>query len=96
VSAATRKDIPDDRELAFGAAALIWFIAIGLDRRMHASEVPVALQVLGWMMLVSSSGFILWVVRERTGIEERALLAGLPGYADYAAPVRYRLLSGLW
>ena len=31
--------------LAFGAAALIWFIAIGLDRRMHASEVPVALLV---------------------------------------------------
>jgi hypothetical protein len=25
-----------------------------------------------------------------------ALLAGLPGYADYAARVRYRLLPGLW
>ncbi len=32
----------------------------------------------------------------RAGIEERALLAGLPGYADYAAQVRYRLLPGLW
>jgi protein-S-isoprenylcysteine O-methyltransferase Ste14 len=146
--------------LAFGAAALIWFIAIGLDRRMHASEVPVALQALGLIMLVLSFGFILWVMREnsfaapviklqterghrvistgpyawvrhpmysgtvlffvgmplllgswwgvalsplfivlfaiRAGIEERALLAGLPGYADYAARVRYRLLPGVW
>jgi protein-S-isoprenylcysteine O-methyltransferase Ste14 len=146
--------------LAFGAVALIWFIAIGLDRRMHPSEVPVALQALGWMMLLLASGFILWVMREnsfaapviklqagrghrvvstgpyawvrhpmysgtvlffigvplllgswwgvalsplfimlfavRAGIEERTLLAGLPGYADYAARVRYRLLPGVW
>jgi protein-S-isoprenylcysteine O-methyltransferase Ste14 len=146
--------------LAFGAAALIWFVAIVLDRRNHASEVPVALQALGWAMLVFSSGFILWVMRAnsfaapviklqterghrvistgpyawvrhpmysgtvlffvgmplllgswwgvalsplfivlfaiRAGIEERALLAGLPGYADYAARVRYRLLPGVW
>ena len=32
----------------------------------------------------------------RAGIEERALHAGLPGYADYAARVRYRLLPGVW
>jgi protein-S-isoprenylcysteine O-methyltransferase Ste14 len=30
------------------------------------------------------------------GIEERALAAGLPGYADYAARVRYRLVPGVW
>jgi protein-S-isoprenylcysteine O-methyltransferase Ste14 len=146
--------------LVFGAAALIWFIAIGLDHRMYPSEVPEALQALGWAMLVLSSGFILWVMREnsfaapviklqaerghrvvssgpyawvrhpmysgtvlffigvplllgswwglalsplfivlfavRAGIEERTLLAGLPGYADYAARVRYRLLPGVW
>jgi hypothetical protein len=29
-------------------------------------------------------------------IEERALIAGLPGYADYAARIRYRLAPGLW
>jgi protein-S-isoprenylcysteine O-methyltransferase Ste14 len=146
--------------LAFGFVALIWFIAIGLDRRMHASEVPVPLQALGLIMLLFSSGFIMWVMRVnsfaapviklqaerghrvistgpyawvrhpmysgivlfivgmplllgswwgvalsplfivlfaiRAGIEERALLAGLPGYADYAARVRYRLLPGIW
>ncbi|MCK1681154.1 isoprenylcysteine carboxylmethyltransferase family protein [Bradyrhizobium sp. 147] len=32
----------------------------------------------------------------RIGIEERTLRDGLPGYADYAARVRYRLVPGLW
>jgi protein-S-isoprenylcysteine O-methyltransferase Ste14 len=32
----------------------------------------------------------------RTGIEENTLMTGLPGYADYAARVRYRLVPGLW
>ena len=146
--------------LAFGFVALIWFLAIGLDRRYHPSGVPLALQVLGWAMLLMSTGFIMWVMREnsfaapvvklqterghrvistgpyawvrhpmytgtilffvgaplllgswwgvamsplfvvlfavRVRIEERALLAGLPGYGDYAARVRYRLVPGLW
>jgi protein-S-isoprenylcysteine O-methyltransferase Ste14 len=146
--------------LVFGLTALAWFTAIGLDIRHHVSDVPVALQALGWAMLVLSSGFIMWVMREnsfaipvvklqterghrvvstgpyawvrhpmytgtilffvgaplllgswwgvamaplfvvlfaiRTRIEERALIAGLPEYADYAARVRYRLLPGLW
>jgi protein-S-isoprenylcysteine O-methyltransferase Ste14 len=146
--------------LAFGFVALIWFLAIGLDRRYHPSGVPLALQVSGWAMLLLSTGFIMWVMREnsfaapvvklqterghrvistgpyawvrhpmytgtilffvgaplllgswwgvamsplfvvlfavRAGIEERALLAGLPGYGDYAARVRYRLVPGVW
>ncbi|MBR0874520.1 isoprenylcysteine carboxylmethyltransferase family protein [Bradyrhizobium tropiciagri] len=32
----------------------------------------------------------------RTRIEERTLVAGLQGYADYRARVRYRLVPGLW
>jgi protein-S-isoprenylcysteine O-methyltransferase Ste14 len=32
----------------------------------------------------------------RTGIEERTLIAGLPGYGDYTSQVRYRLLPGVW
>ena len=146
--------------LVFGFTALVWFLAIGLDARYHASDVAVALRVLGWAMLILSSGFIMWVMREnsfaipvvklqaerghrvvstgpyawvrhpmytatilffvgaplllgswwgvamaplfvvlfaiRTRIEERALIAGLPGYADYTARVRYRLVPGLW
>jgi protein-S-isoprenylcysteine O-methyltransferase Ste14 len=146
--------------LAFGFAALIWLITIGLDRRLHGSDVPLALQTLGFAMLLLCTGFIMWVLREnsfaapvvkvqaerghhvvstgpyafvrhpmysgivlffigvplllgswwgvvlsplfivlfaiRSRIEERALIAGLPGYADYAARVCYRLLPGLW
>jgi protein-S-isoprenylcysteine O-methyltransferase Ste14 len=146
--------------LVFGTTALVWFIAIGLDKRFHGSDIPVALQALGFVMLLLSTGVIMWVMREnsfaapviklqterghhvvstgpyawvrhpmysgtvlffigmplllgswwgvamaplffvlfavRSGIEERTLIAGLPGYADYAARVRYRLLPGLW
>jgi protein-S-isoprenylcysteine O-methyltransferase Ste14 len=146
--------------VVFGATALIWLIAIGLDTRWHASGVPLALQALGFAMMIFSSVFIMWVLHEnsfasvvvmlqterghrvistgpyafvrhpmysgiilllvgaslllgswwgvaisplfavllavRAGIEERALIAGLPGYADYAAQVRYRLAPGLW
>jgi protein-S-isoprenylcysteine O-methyltransferase Ste14 len=52
--------------LAFGFAALIWFLAIGLDQRFHGVRVPIALQALGWAMLLFSTGFILWVMRENS------------------------------
>jgi protein-S-isoprenylcysteine O-methyltransferase Ste14 len=52
--------------LAFGVAALIWFLAIGLDWRYHASGIPAALQALGWAMLLISTGFIMWVMRENS------------------------------
>jgi len=146
--------------LVFGFAALIWFLAIGFDMREHGVRIPWSWQTLGFLMLLLSSGFIMWVMREnsfaapviklqterghrvistgpyafvrhpmysatvlffvgaalllgscwgvatsplfavlfafRVVIEERALVAGLPGYADYAARVRYRLAPGLW
>jgi protein-S-isoprenylcysteine O-methyltransferase Ste14 len=146
--------------LVFSFVALIWFLAIGLDHRYHASDIPLALQVLGFAMLLLSTGFIMWVMREnsfaapvvrlqterghrvvstgpyawvrhpmysgtvlffvgaplllgswwgvvmsplfillfaiRAKIEEHALIAGLPGYADYTSRVRYRLIPGLW
>ena len=146
--------------LVFGFAGLIWLLAIGLDMRAHGVRVPREMQALGFLMLLFSSGFILWVMREnsfaapvvklqterghrvissgpyafvrhpmysgamlffvgaplllgswwgvglsplfavlfavRIAIEERTLLTGLPGYADYTAQVRYRLVPGLW
>ena len=36
--------------------------------------------------------FLVW----RTGLEDKTLQAELPGYADYAKEVRYRLLPGVW
>lgn len=146
--------------LAFGLAGLIWFLVIGFDRRWQWSDMPVALQALGFVLLLASMALITWVAREnsfaapvvrvqaerghrvvdtgpyasvrhpmysgavlyfvaialllgswwglalspvffvlfaiRATIEERALADGLPGYADYLARVRYRLVPGLW
>jgi protein-S-isoprenylcysteine O-methyltransferase Ste14 len=146
--------------LTFVVATLIWLIAIRLDRRGQASDVPLVLQALGLAMYLLSTAFIMWVFREnsfaapvvkvqaerhhrvissgpyafvrhpmysgivlffvgvplllgswwgvaiapvfavlfaiRARIEERALVEGLPDYADYAARVRYRLVPGLW
>jgi protein-S-isoprenylcysteine O-methyltransferase Ste14 len=39
---------------------------------------------------------ILALLAVRIRIEERTLSEGLPGYADYATRVRYRLLPGVW
>jgi protein-S-isoprenylcysteine O-methyltransferase Ste14 len=47
-----------------------------------------------WGLAIAPLFLMLLAVRIR--IEERTLMAGLPGYADYAARVRYRLLPGLW
>jgi protein-S-isoprenylcysteine O-methyltransferase Ste14 len=141
-------------------AMVAWFVAMGLDRRVHASSVPVTAQVLGLALYLASTAFIMRVFREnsfaapvvkvqaerghrvidtgpyawvrhpmysgvtlffvgvpllvgswwgvamvplfvtllaiRAGIEERTLMAGLSGYADYVARVRYRLVPGLW
>ena len=146
--------------MAFGLTAVIWLVVIGLDARFQFSQVPVAIQVLGYVLLLLGVGFSMWVMQEnsfaapvvkvqterghqvissgpyafvrhpmyggaivffagmtlllgswwglamvpllaalfavRTAIEERTLVAGLPGYADYTARVRYRLLPGIW
>jgi protein-S-isoprenylcysteine O-methyltransferase Ste14 len=47
-----------------------------------------------WGLAIAPLFLALLAVRIR--IEERTLIAGLPGYADYAARVRYRLLPGIW
>jgi len=146
--------------LIFGCVAVTWFVTIGQERRANQTDMPLMLQALGLALLVASTAFILWVMREnsfaapvvkiqterghhvvdsgpyawvrhpmysgtilffsgaplllgswrglimaplfvvlfgyRTLIEENALIAGLPGYADYIARVRYRLVPGIW
>jgi protein-S-isoprenylcysteine O-methyltransferase Ste14 len=47
-----------------------------------------------WGVAIAPVFAALFAVRVR--IEERALVEGLPDYADYAARVRYRLVPGLW
>lgn len=45
--------------------------------------------------LLPGLGMIIALVR-RTQIEDKMLQAELPGYSDYAARTRYRLLPGIW
>jgi len=144
----------------FVVAMLAWLALIGVDRRIQSSDMPVALQAVGFALFLASTLFTMWVFREnsfaapvvklqaeraqrvissgpyahvrhpmysgmilfftgvplllgswwglvmvpvfaalfaiRIGIEERTLREGLPGYADYASRVRYRLLPGVW
>jgi protein-S-isoprenylcysteine O-methyltransferase Ste14 len=64
------------------AAALVAAIASGIALGSWLSTAIVPFAVAG-------------LVR-RTIVEERLLERGLPGYADYASRVRYRLLPGIW
>jgi len=48
-----------------------------------------------WRGLAMAPLFLL-LMGIRTRIEERTLLANLPGYADYTARIRYRLIPGIW
>jgi protein-S-isoprenylcysteine O-methyltransferase Ste14 len=44
------------------------------------------------LVIASSMPFLLY----RAGSEDRILQAELPGYADYARRVRWRLVPGIW
>jgi protein-S-isoprenylcysteine O-methyltransferase Ste14 len=55
--------------------------------------VPLILGSL-WALLAAlliALGFVV-----RTVLEDRTLQAELPGYAEYAQQVRYRLIPGVW
>ncbi len=47
-----------------------------------------------WALLPGALNGILFIIR--TALEDKTLQAELPGYADYALQVRYRLLPGIW
>jgi protein-S-isoprenylcysteine O-methyltransferase Ste14 len=145
---------------AFGFAALLWFLLMGLERRAGRVGMPLPVEIIGFVLILLSTLVIMAAMRAnsfavpavrvqqdrhhqvadrgpyayvrhpmysgvalyllgmplllgstwglsmvpilvalfaiRTVIEERALREGLPGYADYAARVRYRLAPGLW
>jgi protein-S-isoprenylcysteine O-methyltransferase Ste14 len=55
--------------------------------------IPVALGSL-WALIPATAASGLYVVR--TAVEDRTLHHGLPGYAEYARRVRYRLIPGVW
>jgi protein-S-isoprenylcysteine O-methyltransferase Ste14 len=58
-------------------------------------EGAIAVVLGSWWALVPA-GLVAAVLIVRTGLEDGALKAELPGYETYARRVRYRLLPGLW
>ena len=52
--------------------------------------------VLGSRIGLAVLPVIVCFLISRIFIEERALRGGLPGYDDYTARVRYRLVPGVW
>jgi protein-S-isoprenylcysteine O-methyltransferase Ste14 len=47
-----------------------------------------------WTSPVPALSMIILIVR--TALEDRTLRRELPGYDEYAAQVRYRLIPGVW
>jgi protein-S-isoprenylcysteine O-methyltransferase Ste14 len=47
-----------------------------------------------WALIPGCTGALLFIVR--TALEDKILQKELPGYTDYAAQTRYRLLPGIW
>jgi protein-S-isoprenylcysteine O-methyltransferase Ste14 len=58
-----------------------------------AATMPLALG--SWWAFLPGSVSVIFGFR-RVWIEDRFLAANLPGYREYAARVRYRLLPGIW
>jgi protein-S-isoprenylcysteine O-methyltransferase Ste14 len=57
---------------------------------------PMAALALGsWWALVPAGLYTTLILR-RAAVEDRFLHGHLPGYAEYAARVRFRILPGIW
>ena len=52
--------------------------------------------LLGSWWGLAVSGVMITLVVVRTALEDRTLRSELPGYADYARRVRFRLVPGIW
>ena len=48
-----------------------------------------------WWALLPAAGYALLILN-RAAREDRFLQAELPGYAEYAKRVHYRVLPGVW
>jgi protein-S-isoprenylcysteine O-methyltransferase Ste14 len=58
-------------------------------------ELAVCILLGSWWAFIAS-GVSVTLIVIRTALEDRLLQAKLPGYAEYAQRVRYRLLPGIW
>lgn len=49
--------------LVFASLILIWFVVIGLNHRVNGSDFSISLQGFGFILLLASLGFSLWVMQ---------------------------------
>jgi protein-S-isoprenylcysteine O-methyltransferase Ste14 len=52
--------------------------------------------LLGSLFALIPAGLIVALFVLRTALEDRTLRAELPGYAEYARSVRWKLVPGIW
>jgi len=52
--------------------------------------------MLGSIVGLVAAPAMIAILGFRAVLEERTLKQGLPGYGDYMARVRYRLIPGIW
>jgi protein-S-isoprenylcysteine O-methyltransferase Ste14 len=87
--------IQSDRGHAVAAGGPYRFVRHPSYLGMIVFELAVSIMLASWGALIISLGNVFLLIL-RTALEDRTLQAELPGYAEYARQVRYRLLPGIW
>jgi protein-S-isoprenylcysteine O-methyltransferase Ste14 len=87
--------IQSDRGHAVAAGGPYRFVRHPSYLGMIAFELAVSIMLASWGALIISLGNVFLLIL-RTALEDRTLQAELPGYAEYARQVKYRLLPGVW
>jgi protein-S-isoprenylcysteine O-methyltransferase Ste14 len=87
--------IQSDRGHSVAASGPYQFVRHPSYLGMIAFELAIPVMLASWWSLLISVANVFLIIL-RTALEDRTLQAELPGYADYAQRVRYRLLPGIW
>ena len=87
--------IQSDRGHSVAASGPYRFVRHPSYLGMIAFELAVPVMLASWWSLLISVANVFLIIL-RTALEDRTLQAELPGYADYARRVHYRLLPGVW
>jgi protein-S-isoprenylcysteine O-methyltransferase Ste14 len=87
--------IQSDRGHAVAAGGPYRFLRHPSYLGMIAFELAIPVMLASWGAVFISLGSVLLIIL-RTALEDRTLRAELPGYAEYAQQVRFRLLPGIW